>query len=121
MVLKCDSSLLVNRKPFFLPDWSSDIRMTPCVVLRVCKLGKNIAPRFAHRYFDSIAPGLNIQAADWLAKGDSVRGWAFDYSLPMGSFVETAHWPSANTIPCDTKTFGKESPIPSSIAGQIIA
>ena len=98
MVLKCDSSLLVNRKPFFLPDWSSDVRMTPCVVLRVCKLGKNIAPRFAHRYFDSIAPGLNIQAADWLAKGDSVRGWAFDYSLPMGSFVETAHWPSANTI-----------------------
>ena len=98
MVLKCDSSLLVNRKPFFIPDWSSDIRMTPCMVLRVCKLGKNIASRFAHRYFDAIAPGLNMQATDWLAKGDSVRGWAFDYSLPMGSFVETMQWPPTNTI-----------------------
>lgn len=98
MVLKCDSSLLVNRKPFFIPDWANDVRMTPCVVLRICKLGKNIAPRFAHRYFDSIAPGVNIQAADWLAKGDSVRGWAFDYSLPMGTFVEQEKWQTTNLV-----------------------
>ena len=39
-----------------------------------------------------------MQATDWLAKGDSVRGWAFDYSLPMGSFVETMQWPPTNTI-----------------------
>ena len=37
MVLKCDSSMLVNRKPFFIPDWSQDVRVTPCVVLRVSR------------------------------------------------------------------------------------
>ena len=87
MVLKGDSSLLVNRKPFFVPDWSEDVRMTPCVVLRVSRMGKNIASRFASRYYDAVAPGLNMQATDLLAQGDWTMGWAFDYSLVVGTFV----------------------------------
>lgn len=87
MVLKGDSSLLVNRKPFFIPDWSTDVRMTPCVVLRVSRLGKNIGSRFANRYYDSMALGVNIIAADYVAQGDWVRGFAFDYSLPLGEFA----------------------------------
>ena len=87
MVLKGDSSMLVNRKPFFIPDWSTDVRMTPCVVVRVSRLGKNISARFANRYYDSMALGANIFAADYVAQGDWVRGFAFDYSLPVGEFV----------------------------------
>lgn len=87
MVMKGDSSLLVNRKPFFIPDWSDDVCMTPCVVLRVSRLGKNIAARFANRYYDAVALGLNMQALDLVASGDWTRGWAFDYSLVVGSFV----------------------------------
>ena len=87
MVLKGDSSLLVNRKPFFIPDWSTDVRMTPCVVLRVSRLGKNIGSRFANRYYDSMALGVNIIAADYVTQGDWVRGFAFDYSLPVGEFA----------------------------------
>lgn len=98
MVLKCDSSLLVNRKPFFIPDWSGDVRMTPCVVLRVCKLGKNISARFASRYFDAVAPALNICAADVLSQGDSVKAWAFDYSLPMGQMVSPSDWDLSDLI-----------------------
>lgn len=86
MVLKCDSSLHVNRKPFFIPDWSQDIRMTPCVVLRVSRLGKNIGAKFASRYYDSMALGANIIAADYVAQGDWLRGFAFDYSLIVGEF-----------------------------------
>ena len=87
MVLMGDSSLLVNRKPFFIPDLSTDVRMTPCVVLRVSRLGKNIGSRFANRYYDSMALGVNIIAADYVAQGDWVRGFAFDYSLPVGEFA----------------------------------
>ena len=92
MVLKCDSSMLVNRKPFFIPDWSNDVRMTPCAVLRVSRMGKNIGQKFAFRYYDAVAPGLNICAADILAQGDGVKAWAFDYSLPMGKFVDLSQW-----------------------------
>ena len=87
MILKGDSSLLVNRKPFFIPDWSTDIRMTPCVVLRISRLGKNIGAKFAPRYYDAVALGLNIYAADMQAAGDWTRGWAFDYSLPLGKWI----------------------------------
>lgn len=86
MVLKSDSSLMVNRKPFFIPDWSNDMQYTPCVVVRVCKLGKHVATKFASRYYDAIAPGLNIHAEDCRVKGDYVRAWAFDGSLPVGTF-----------------------------------
>ena len=94
MVLKGDSSLLVNHKSFFIPDWSEDIRMTPCVVLRVSRLGKNISAAFAYRYFDAVALGLNICAADYAAQGDWTRGWAFDYSLPLGKWtpIEENPW-----------------------------
>lgn len=89
MVLKGDSSLLVNRKPFFIPDWSSDVRMTPCVVLRVSRLGKHVSDRFASRYYDAVAPGLNMQAADMVAQGKWTEGWAFDYSLVVGQMTTT--------------------------------
>ncbi len=101
MVLKGDSSLLVNRKPFFIPDWSEKIMMTPCEVLRVSRLGKNINPLFATRYFDAIAPGLNMQAADYVSNGNWVKGWAFDYSLVVGTFTDTNQkiWQSVDAQP----------------------
>ena len=70
MILKGDSSLLNNKKPFFIPDWSRDVRVTPCVVLRVSRMGKNIGLKFASRYFDAVALGLNIFAADYMSLGD---------------------------------------------------
>lgn len=87
MALKGDSSLLNNKKPFFIPDWSQDVRMTPCVVLRISRLGKNIGKKFATRYYDAIALGLNIFAADFLSTGDWTRAWAFDFSLPIGPWM----------------------------------
>lgn len=88
MILKGDSSLLNNKKPFFIPDWSRDVRMTPCIVLRVSRMGKNIGLKFASRYFDAVALGLNIFAADYMSLGDWTRGYAFDFSLPIGQWID---------------------------------
>lgn len=88
MILKGDSSLLNNKKPFFIPDWSRDVRMTPCVVLRVSRMGKNIGLKFASRYFDAVALGLNIFATDYMSLGDWTRGYAFDFSLPIGQWID---------------------------------
>lgn len=98
MVMKGDSSLLVNRKPFFIPGWSEDVRMTPCVVLRVSRLGKNIAARFASRYYDAVALGVNMQAADFVVKNDWTKGWAFDYSLVVGTFVAPDNLDEQDTL-----------------------
>ena len=94
MVLKGDSCLLNGRKPLFVPDWTEEPVMTPCVVLRVSRLGKEIAPRFASRYYDAVTPGADFAAEDLLRKAEKEGGsWteaiAFDYSLALGEWIET--------------------------------
>jgi 2-keto-4-pentenoate hydratase/2-oxohepta-3-ene-1,7-dioic acid hydratase in catechol pathway len=61
-------------------------------------LGKNIGAKFATRYYDAVAPAFNIHAADIVAQGDWVKGWAFDYALPLGSFIDLTRNPWQDTI-----------------------
>lgn len=93
MVLKGDSCLLNGRKPMFIPDWTNELGMTPCIILRVSRLGKEIAPRFADRYYDAIAPGADFAALDKLRQAQATgSSWtpaiAFDYSLAIGEWEE---------------------------------
>lgn len=92
MVLKGDSCLLNGRKPFFMPDWSEEIGVTPCMILRVSRLGKEIAPKFADRYYDAVAPGEDFVALDILREAEKegkpwTKALAFDYSLAIGEWV----------------------------------
>ena len=93
MVLKSDSCMLVNRKPFFTPDDAQDLRMTHCVVLRVSRLGKSIEQRFADRYYDAVAPGLDFVVWDKLEEARrNGSSWTealdFDYSLAIGEWID---------------------------------
>ncbi|MCQ2342353.1 MAG: hypothetical protein MJZ75_02510 [Paludibacteraceae bacterium] len=85
--MKCDASLLNQRKPFFVPDWSSDMRYTPCLVVRISRLGKCIADKFAHRYYDAVADGLDFVAYDLLPT-EYAQATAFDNSLCVGDWLE---------------------------------
>lgn len=91
-LLKGDSALLVNKKPFFVPEKTICLAAHPCVVMRISKLGKNISPRFAYRYIDAIAAGLHIEDEGMLAlarkEGHSwTAAIAADGSLPVGAFL----------------------------------
>ena len=92
MILKGDSCLLNGRKPLFIPDWTAEIGVTECLILRVSRLGKEIAPKFANRYYDAVAPGADFIAMDVArAAQKDGRPWtravAFDYSLAIGEWV----------------------------------
>ena len=92
MVLKGDSCLLNGRKPFFVPDWTNEIGVTPCLILRVSRLGKEIAYKFADRYYDAVAPGEDFVAIDKLRELQSqgkpwTQALAFDYSLAIGEWL----------------------------------
>ena len=56
--MKPDSAILKDGKPFFVPDFSAEVHYETEVVVRICRLGKNIAPRFAHRYYDAVTVGF---------------------------------------------------------------
>ncbi len=101
MMLKGDSALLVNRKPFFVPDETKEPVAYPALALRICRLGKQIGLRFADRYFDAITPALDIQAADMLREarrhGASwTRAVSQDGSLPIGEWKEA--WNDTVTV-----------------------
>jgi len=91
LILKGDSALLVNRKPFFVPDETDEPVAYPALALRVSRLGKQIAPRFASRYYDGLAPAMDIQAADLRAQAiASGKPWtqavSLDGSFPLGQW-----------------------------------
>ena len=98
MVLKGDSCLLNGRKPMFMPDWTQELGVTECIILRVSRLGKEIAPRFANRYYDAVAYGADFTAMDLLreaqAKGEPwTQAIAFDYSLAIGTWIlDNGQW-----------------------------
>ena len=92
MVLKGDSCLLNGRKPLFIPDWTKELGVTECLILRVTRLGKEISPKFADRYYDAVAPGADFIAMDKAREAQAAgKPWtqalAFDYSLAIGEWM----------------------------------
>ena len=60
--LMSDTSILKDGKPFFVPNFSTEISIRPSYVLRINRLGKNISKKFAHRYYNGITFSLNLTA-----------------------------------------------------------
>ncbi len=102
--LKPDSSLIKNNKPFFLPDFSSEIHHEVEIVVKIDRLGKNIKRNFANRYFSEIGIGIDFTARD-LQRHCKKEGlpWeiakAFDGSAPLGKFVNKHNFAGINDIP----------------------
>src|SRR5690554_3016790 len=61
---KPDSALLRNNDPFYLPDFAKEFHHEVELVVRIGRLGKNIEERFAHRYYEELALGVDFTARD---------------------------------------------------------
>ena len=92
--MKADSALLKDHKPFFVPDHLGRIEYEGELVLRICRLGKSIPRRFAHRYYDAATVGIDFTARD-LQKKLRAEGlpWelskSFDGAAAIGEWVPT--------------------------------
>lgn len=90
--MKPDSALLKSNKPFYLPDFSEDLHYETELIIKINRLGKNIAPQFAQRYFTEIGLGVDFTARD-LQRKLKANGhpWevakAFDNSAVIGGFI----------------------------------
>ena len=89
---KPETALLKDGKPFFLPQFSDRIEYETELVFHISRLGKNIAGKFAHRYYDSVTVGIDFTARDKQAEArangnpwDIAKG--FDNSAPIGKFI----------------------------------
>lgn len=91
--MKPDSSMLRNRRPFFLPDFSERIEYETELVVRISRLGKSIEAKFADRYWDAVTLGIDFTARDlqnqYRSKGlpwELCKG--FDSSAVVGDWIE---------------------------------
>ena len=110
--MKSDSSLLKDGKPFFIPDFSSEIHYETELVVKIDRLGKNIAERFAHRYYTEVTVGIDFTARDLQRKlREQGLPWelskAFDNSAVVGTFVPVEQVGSISNLPFHLDINGK--------------
>ncbi len=109
---KPDTALSRYNKPFYYPDFSSDIHYEAELVIMITKAGKNVQEKFATRYIEAIGIGIDFTARDlqnelkekglpWtLAKG-------FDGSAPVSDFIPVSEFRDLRNIDFSLKIDGK--------------
>ena len=95
---KADSALLRNRKPFFVPDWSAQVDYEAEVVVRICRLGKGIPVRFAHRYYDAMTVGIDFTARD-MQREASAKGQPWTICKGFDGSAAIGEWVGKNDLP----------------------
>ncbi len=86
-------SILRPNMPFFLPEWAEEIEAGVELAVKIKRVGKYIAERFAHRYYDEVTLALDFTERTFLDNA-IVNGasWSkakvFDNSLALGNWVD---------------------------------
>jgi 2-keto-4-pentenoate hydratase/2-oxohepta-3-ene-1,7-dioic acid hydratase in catechol pathway len=86
-------ALLKDGKPFYIPDFSSEMQYETEIVVKISRLGKSIVKRFAYRYFEEVTVGIDMTARDLQRKfREAGLPWelckSFDNSAVVGEFVK---------------------------------
>ena len=101
--MKPDTAIHNLEIPYYLPDFTQDLRYERELVLKINQNGKCISEKFAHKYYDEIAVGIDFTACD-LQVELSQKGlpWelakAFDGSAIVGKFVSKETIESSSSI-----------------------
>ena len=101
--IKPDSALLRENKPFFIPDFSKQVEYEVELVVRINRLGKNISEKFASRYYEEVALGIDFTARDLQQRQHALGApWeiakAFDNSAVISDFIPLSTLANAEGI-----------------------
>jgi len=106
--LKPDTAVLKDNKPFYIPDFSSDIHYELEVVLKICKEGKHISEKFAPNYYEEMGLGIDFTARDiqTLHKEKGLP-WelakAFDNSAVISTFMPKSQFSNIYNLDFELK------------------
>ena len=104
---KADSALLKDGKPFFIPDHLGRIEYETELVVRICRLGKTIPQRFAHRYYDAVTVGIDFTAREMQKRlREAGQPWelakGFDGSAAIGTWMDVQKFRDIQAISIST-------------------
>ena len=101
--LKPDTSILLKKQPFFIPDFSDDVHHEVEILVKINRLGKYIDKKFAHKYYDEIGLGIDFTARDIQAqlKGKGLpweKAKGFDGAAVIGNWIPKKEIKDINNI-----------------------
>lgn len=101
--MKPETALVRDGWPFFYPEFSKEIHHEVEIVIKICKVGKNIQRQFAYKYYDELSIGIDFTARDLQAQCKAKglpweKAKAFDGSAPIGKFVQISHFKNINNL-----------------------
>lgn len=109
--MKPDSALLLKNKPLYYPDFTKNLHYETELVFRICKVGKYIEEKYAHKYYDGVAVGFDFTARD-LQTESQKKGlpWepakAFDNSAALSEFLPLSEFNNSDDISFSMKKNG---------------
>ena len=111
--MKPPTALLLDNKPLYYPDFTSDLNYEGELVLKICKNGRHVQPEFADTYYDAIGFGFDFTARDLQQKcKDKGHPWeiakGFDHSAALSKeFIKIADLPDVKSVKFETTLNGK--------------
>ena len=102
--LKPDTTILLKKQPFFIPDFSDEVHHEVEVLVKINRVGKHIDSKFAHKYYEQIGLGIDFTARDLQQKlKEQGLPWekakAFDGSAVVGKWVSKTNFKNLNNLP----------------------
>ncbi len=100
---KPDTALLIRKRPFYYPEFSSNIHYEVELVLKIRKPGRKIDTKFAHNYYAEIGLGIDFTARDLQDRAKKAGlPWftakGFDHSAPISRFLPKSTFPDLTDI-----------------------
>jgi len=101
--LKPDTSILLKKQPFFIPEFSDDVHHEVELLVKINRVGKYIDRKFSHKYYDEIGLGIDFTARDVQAQAKAKglpweKAKAFDGSAVIGSWLSKNEFNDINNI-----------------------
>ncbi|MBO6880691.1 MULTISPECIES: fumarylacetoacetate hydrolase family protein [Winogradskyella] len=101
--LKPDTSILLKKQPFFIPEFSDDVHHEVEVLVKIKKVGKYIDKKFAHKYYDEIGLGIDFTARDLQAQLKAKglpweKAKAFDGAAVIGKWLPKTQFQNIDNI-----------------------
>jgi 2-keto-4-pentenoate hydratase/2-oxohepta-3-ene-1,7-dioic acid hydratase in catechol pathway len=101
--LKPDTSILLKKQPFFIPDFSNDVHYEVEILVKINRIGKYIDKKFAHKYYDEIGLGIDFTARDVQNELKSKglpweKAKSFDGSAVVGKWLPVSEIKDVNAI-----------------------
>lgn len=108
-----ETALRLKRNPFFIPEENDQFTAQLYWVVRINRLGKNIAKRFAYRYYNDVTIGTifcNNSLRDHLQNSGhpTYEAYAFDGAGTVGEFLTKSQLEEIGALTVNGKICEKE-------------